>query len=1262
MAVIGNAPFQGLVSGGEILDASIEGVDLSTSAIAARLGYTPVNPAAAAITGGTINGTTIGATTATSGAFTTVAASGAVTLSGGTANGVPYLNGSKVVTTGSALTFDGTNLGIGASTPADALNVGTAKKFRATHSASVYQQIFSTASGNFLNAIGDNFQINADVGAIYLTTVASQPIVFQTNNEDRVKILGNGNVGIGTSSPTGYLANKLVINTGTDSNNGITIASASNRNGSIWFADGTTGNQSYRGGIDYTHVSDSLIFYAAAQGNMVLDASGNLGLGVTPSAWSVGKAIEIGNVGNAVWCVSATQITMPQNAYFNGAWRYGANGFATRYAQESGVHQWWNAPTGTAGNTVTFTQAMTLEADGDLALGKTSASYRFDLQGAAGENQTLAGFFGGTNTARGLTLGLSAGGTGANDAFAVYNATLGGGYSGHIWQAGGAEQARINQNGYLGIGTNNPLNLLHIASASSNKVEFLRLQSTSGFDAAGGSFIRAGSSGNNSVLFGFDYDSQSFQVQNGNTNAALLTVGTGGTVTINNGGLNLGAGGTNGYISGGTWYGINSGNWSFQAGNGSQNFIWKNSSGSSLMTLDTSGRLLVGTTNASGARIRGLGATNTNAYYYLDADGPFGGSPSYSSVLGFALYTDSGTRQNSQAEIKCIADSNYSGSLAFSTQNPGTYPNTVTERMRIASGGRVGIGTADPYGNLSVFMGTTAPQDLFYYDNVNMLQLGESSARGLAGLFAKRSTFAGANGFDGDLAFYNLFYAGGADYQWKERMRIQANGNVGIGITTPASPLHVKTGGTTFNIPTNNAIGGGTAGRVHFIGTEPGLMFSSDMNTANAVSTGTGTLSLGLQIGYYGANDVRSQLFWAGSSPLTFTYASSPTASPEERMRIATNGNVGIGTTSTSNYKLAVESSNASFLGYFTNTNTGTGAQGLAVTMNADNGAYKYNWEYGATLYLSNDRYQTSGIVSKLVMNTANGGYNSGAIIHVEGAGGYNQGQLVFSTGWNSSGLGTERMRINASGNLGIGTPNPVADNKLTVDNGANSYGLIINSSASPGLKLSVNGTNNTFIVGDATSLTAEHLNQIMLRTNDANRARLTSTGDLQLYTGNLVISTAGKGIDFSADPNAAGMTSELLDDYEEGTWTPVLAGLSTAGSVAYTYQIGHYTKIGRLVYLWFDLDVSSFSGGAGALVVLGSPFTNANISTYYPIFQPWQVASGYGTTYTTPTGFMDPNSSIIRMYTVDDGHALFSPMSVNQTGRISGYLVVQAA
>lgn len=81
-----------------------------------------------------------------------------------------------------------------------------------------------------------------------------------------------------------------------------------------------------------------------------------------------------------------------------------------------------------------------------------------------------------------------------------------------------------------------------------------------------------------------------------------------------------------------------------------------------------------------------------------------------------------------------------------------------------------------------------------------------------------------------------------------------------------------------------------------------------------------------------------------------------------------------------------------------------------------------------------------------------------------------------------------------------------------------------------------------------------------MLKTvgNPASR-----TGDQTIVAGNLVIGTSGKGIDFSANPNPAGMTSELLNDYEEGTWTP------TDGSGAgLTFTLGDctYTKIGRQI------------------------------------------------------------------------------------------------
>jgi hypothetical protein len=76
----------------------------------------------------------------------------------------------------------------------------------------------------------------------------------------------------------------------------------------------------------------------------------------------------------------------------------------------------------------------------------------------------------------------------------------------------------------------------------------------------------------------------------------------------------------------------------------------------------------------------------------------------------------------------------------------------------------------------------------------------------------------------------------------------------------------------------------------------------------------------------------------------------------------------------------------------------------------------------------------------------------------------------------------------------------------------------------------------------------------------------ITFVGDVTLSTGNLVIGTAGKGVDFSADPAAAGMTSELFNDYEEGTWTPSQgAGLTVVGAFS---SAGRYTKIGRLVTL----------------------------------------------------------------------------------------------
>ena len=168
---IGNTPFQGLVGGGNILDASIEGVDLSTSAIAARLGYTPVDPGAAVF-------------------------SANPTISSGVANGVAYLNGSKVVTSGSALTFDGTNFTTprvlfgGSTLPA----AGTPSIALRTSDNTIYHQSGSANTIVMLDSAQNTMQ---SIGA----TVQ----IWNISNSEQMR-LTSGGLTVSPSSGAGYLS------------------------------------------------------------------------------------------------------------------------------------------------------------------------------------------------------------------------------------------------------------------------------------------------------------------------------------------------------------------------------------------------------------------------------------------------------------------------------------------------------------------------------------------------------------------------------------------------------------------------------------------------------------------------------------------------------------------------------------------------------------------------------------------------------------------------------------------------------------------------------------------------------------------------------------------------------------------------------------------------------------------------------------------------------------------------------------------------
>jgi hypothetical protein len=278
--------------------------------------------------------------------LTDISASGSVTLSGGTANGVTYLNGSKVLTSGSALTFDGTNLGVGTASPGQKLHV----------------------VGNIrtANCLIEDTSTNVNFG-----TITAGYLAFLSNGGAEGMRLNSTGLGIGTSSP----AYKLSVN----GNAGFTGSYISFNDYSYIRTD-VAGWFTMQAGSNGYQWRDSA---NGATAQMVLNSSGNLGLGVTPSAWrSSHKAFQFGNTG----CLyqSTGDVHVGNNVFVDSTDtnKYITTNEASMYRQVDGQHLWYTAASGTAGNTITFTNPMSLTASGQLAIGVTSASTTLHVSGA----------------------------------------------------------------------------------------------------------------------------------------------------------------------------------------------------------------------------------------------------------------------------------------------------------------------------------------------------------------------------------------------------------------------------------------------------------------------------------------------------------------------------------------------------------------------------------------------------------------------------------------------------------------------------------------------------------------------------------------------------------------------------------------------------------------------------------------------------------------------------------------------------------------
>ena len=308
--------------------ATTKAGEASSSAIAAAASAASINPNNIDINGGTVDGTVIGGAVPAAGSFTTVSASGGPVAVDVFGAGNKYLDfkwyGSTI---GSIYQDTGTYLVIDSITKLPLRVNGTTVAELTPTGLSVTGGISATGA----NAVNTAHFTGAGTGA-------GAGYIFLTN-------AGTGFAKFGVEGATASI-----------------IAGATNYSTSLSGANG----------INFS--GDN-----GATKHATLDASGNLGLGVVPSGWTnTYKAFALGSANSTLsgFWDGASAITTLANggAVIGGAWTYTLSGQAvTRYAQNiSGQHQWHTAPSGTAGQPISFTQALTLSAAGNLLLGGTS--------------------------------------------------------------------------------------------------------------------------------------------------------------------------------------------------------------------------------------------------------------------------------------------------------------------------------------------------------------------------------------------------------------------------------------------------------------------------------------------------------------------------------------------------------------------------------------------------------------------------------------------------------------------------------------------------------------------------------------------------------------------------------------------------------------------------------------------------------------------------------------------------------------------------
>jgi hypothetical protein len=793
-------------------------------------------------------------------------ANGGTGLSTLTAGYIPYGNGTSAFGSSANLAYDGTKVTI-----ANSASGATVEVLRLSNSgagANTAAQLTFYSPSSIYASISGGYGAAAPQMTFNLPSVTLGNYVWQNNSTEQMRLDSSGNLGIGTSSP----ASKLVVSNAGGAGfevNPIGSASAPalysyNRTTSLYdILTFVSSEARWQTGVSPIEV-------------MRLDTSGNLGLGITPSAWVGSKAIQLPALGSI-----AGGYDYSMNTAFNlyrvgsGAWNYIQSGqYAVLYSQSAG-HNWYTAPIGTAGNTATLTQAMTLDNSGNLLVGTTSNPSLFRLVVSGGASTIGAAFTKGAanqygiqinNTTAAYTNYVDQDGIGSNS-WSIYDTTNTQNMiryypsSSGFWQfyTNNIERMRIDSSGNVGIGTTSPSYKLQVTNSTSIDTE-LAVTNPSGI-------ARFGTRASGNAFAGAFTAGKSFELwSSGNLNATLDSSG------------NLGLG-----VTPEAWSGFKSLDFSAVSYSGLGNIRNAFYNGSSYIYRST----------AAAAQYQ-LGSTGTHNWFVAPS-GTAGNAISFTTAMTLDNSGNLGlnvTPVFTGAAYRSL-ESFYATGLAFDTNNPvtnvisSTYHNgtdwlyklsgygasryavgagahywynapsgtagnaiTFTQAMTLANSGNLLVGTTSDNGYRLALHYSSGPYVTDFYNsntstnqyNVSLWrQASSGSAIGYIGTGGSAvSNAAFANNFVIGTQTSSPLVFSTAD---TERMRIHASGGVSIGNTTDPGATNLSVTGNVVaaKIYTGNgstaSTASGTPVTIYTMPAEATIMITAYLSGSGAPAT-----------------------------------------------------------------------------------------------------------------------------------------------------------------------------------------------------------------------------------------------------------------------------------------------------------------------------------------------------------------------------------------------------------------------------------------